>query len=108
MHDVTVEAMTDHYKRWSSVDRLRIMLFWTMQIKAALTSKETWSIKPVEITVAEIDLPYKEIANEIHSPVAHTVKQPEKSIPADPESKKTKLSEQMKKADEQILAMLGV
>jgi hypothetical protein len=105
-HDVTVEAMTDHYRRWSSVDRLRIMLFWTMQIKASLTSKETWSIKPVEITVGEIDLPYKEIANEILSPAAPVAK-----MIADPESKeskKSKLDQQMKDADEQILAMLGI
>ena len=105
-HDITVEAMTDHYKRWSSVDRLRIMLFWTMQIKASLTSKETWSIKPVEITVGEIDLSYKEIANEILSPPP-----PIQKPVVDPESKETKknkLDQQMKDADDQVLAMLGI
>jgi len=107
MHDVTVEAMNDQYKRFSSVDRLRIMLFWTMQIKASLTSKETWSIKPVEISVGEIDLPYKEIVNEIlsptHVPVTKKVADPETK-----ESKKSKLDQQMKEADDQVLAMLGI
>jgi len=107
-HDITVEAMNDHYKRWNPTERLRIMLFWTMQIKSCFNSKETWSIKPVELSVAEIDLPYKEIANEISSPKQELVKYVVNEKVSEKESKQNKLAQQMKDADEQILALLGV
>ena len=100
--------MNDHYKRWNPTERLRIMLFWTMQIKSCFNSKETWSIKPVELSVAEIDLPYKEIANEILSPKQELVQYVVNEKVNEKESKQNKLAQQMKDADEQILALLGV
>ena len=117
MHDVTVEAFTDHYKRWSSTERLKIILFWTMQIKAAMkrgTDLSMWSIAPIQLSVTDIDLPYKEIAVEFTSqeaPIeaATAVKAPVKAVKAVKESPETsKILDKMKAADEQILAMMGI
>lgn len=112
-HDMTVEAMTDHYRRWSPTERLKILLFWTLNIRASLSSKETWSIKPVTLTTEEIDLPYKEIAAELagkHSLNQQTSKsQSQTQTPKDEKaSKESKLSQKMKDADDTVLAMLGI
>lgn len=113
-HDMTVEAMTDHYRRWSPTERLKILAFWTFNIRASLGSKESWSIQPVPLTTEEIDLPYKEIAGELSSkgpvsndPVSKT--QPKTQTPKEEKaSKESKLSQKMKDADDTVLAMLGV
>lgn len=105
MHDVIVEAMTVQYKRWSSADRLKILLFWTIQIKAAMSgSVVSWSLGPVAVT--DVDLPYKEIAAEI---AGGTIVEQAKEVPkTKQESKQTRVEKQMKEADDQILALLGV
>lgn len=110
MHDDTVEAMTLHYKRWSPTDRLRIFLFWTMQIRAVLSnSVVSWSITPVN--VVDVDLPYKEIAAEMAGGSADTIthEQPEKVLKKDAEkSKLSRVEEKMKAADDKVLALLGI
>ena len=112
-HDMTVEAMTDHYRRWSPTERLKILAFWTFNLRASLSSKESWSIQPVTLTTEEIDLPYKEIAaelagkNSLNQQVTQT--QTQKQTPKDEKaSKESKLSQKMKDADDTILAMLGI
>jgi hypothetical protein len=114
MHDVTVEAMTDHYKRWSSTERLKILLFWIIQIKAAMVrSNDTtlWSIKSVHMTVEEIDLPYKEIAVEFSNQGTPVIQGPPvakhiKSIKQD--SGEAKIMEKINKGDSHIMALLGI
>jgi hypothetical protein len=109
MHDDTVEAMTIHYKRWSSTDRLRIILFWTMQIRAVLANSHVqWSLIPVN--VIDVDLPYKEIAAEMAGGSADTIThEPEKVLKKDAEkSKQSRVEEKMKAADDKILAMMGI
>jgi uncharacterized membrane protein YcgQ (UPF0703/DUF1980 family) len=110
---MTVEAMTDHYRRWSPTERLKILAFWTFNLRASLSSKESWSIQPVTLTTEEIDLPYKEIAaelagkNSLNQQVTQT--QTQKQTPKDEKaSKESKLSQKMKDADDTILAMLGI
>lgn len=116
-HDMTVEAMTDHYRRWSPTERLKILAFWTFNLRASLSSKESWSIQPVTLTTEEIDLPYKEIAAELagkqgpasntHAPTSNT--QPKPRTPKDEKaSKESKLSQKIKDADDTIMAMLGI
>jgi hypothetical protein len=114
-HDMTVEAMTDHYRRWSPTERLKILAFWTFNLRASLSSKESWSIQPVTLTTEEIDLPYKEIAaelagkNSLNQQVTQTQKQTQMQTPKDEKaSKESKLSQKMKDADDTILAMLGI
>lgn len=113
-HDMTVEAMTDHYRRWSPTERLKILAFWTLNLRACLSSKETWSIKAVPLTTEEIDLPYKEIATELASKhvsqsQTSTTSKTQTQTPKDEKtSKETKLAQKMKDADDTVLAMLGV
>ena len=111
-HDMTVEAMTDHYRRWSPTERLKILAFWTLNLRACLSSKETWSIKAVPLTTEEIDLPYKEIATELagkHSGLNQQVSKAQAQNPKDEKAlKELKLSQKMKDADDTVLAMLGV
>ena len=109
MHDDTVEAMTIHYKRWTATDRLRIFLFWTMQIRAVLANSHIqWSVSPVNIV--DVDLPYKEIAAEMAGGSADTIThEPEKVLKKDAEkSKQSRVEEKMKAADDKILAMMGI
>ena len=112
-HDMTVEAMTDHYRRWSPTERLKILAFWTFNLRASLSSKESWSIQPVTLTTEEIDLPYKEIAAELagkHSPAPQSAPSGHKEqTPKDEKaSKESKLSQKIKDADDTIMAMLGI
>ena len=125
MHDVTIEAMTEHYKRWSSTERLKILLFWIIQIKAAMVrSNDTtlWSIKSVQMTVEEIDLPYKEIAVEfsnqgapviqappvVQAPPAGQKKEPKPTKSKKQESGEAKIMEKINEGDSQIMALLGI
>ena len=118
-HDMTVEAMSDHYRRWSPTERLKILAFWTLNLRACLSSRETWSIKAVPLTTEEIDLPYKEIATELAgkhsgliqqaSTTSKTLGSKEAQTPKDEKAlKELKLSQKMKDADDTVLAMLGV
>jgi len=111
MHDDVVAAVTEHYKRLTPSDRLRIILFWLMQIRATnLDGQGLWSIKSV--TVSDIDLPYKEIAAEIAGGVLVEVKgqgkEKEKDKDKEKANVKSKMEEKMKIADEQIMALMGI
>ena len=117
MHDDIVAAVTDHYKRLSANDRLRIVLFWILQLRASILDREgqgtnngLWSIKSV--TVSDIDLPYKEIAAEIAGGgTVQEVEPPKKAVKTEKTEKQaqqSKMEEKIKVADEQIMALLGI
>jgi hypothetical protein len=112
MHDDIVAAVTDHYKRLSANDRLRIVLFWILQLRASILDGEgqgLWSIKSV--TVSDVDLPYKEIAAEIAGGASvqqEVEKQSKKTEKTEKQAQQSKMEEKMKVADEQIMALLGI
>jgi len=97
MHMAIVEAFKDHYKRWTNAERLRLMLAWILQIRAALVPQpqDIWTAHPVTLQDAELDLPYKEIAAELANPNnAITKKQPSLT--------------KMEQGDAAIRAVLGI
>jgi hypothetical protein len=106
-HDTTVDAMKTHYRHWSAAERLKILMFWTLNLRACIAgSKESWTIGPITLSTEEIDLPYKEIANELGS--KKTVVPIQTKVESKPETKAEKLSQKMKAADDTVLAMFGV
>ena len=65
MHNAIVSAFRIHYKRWTMVDKMRIVLAWILQLRASTVKPQTiqWAASP--ITIGEGDVPYKEIAAEL-------------------------------------------
>ena len=113
-HTAVAEAFRLNYKRWTAVDRLRVLLAWILQLRAAgLPQLEsTWVAPPIQQTLAEIDLPYKEIAAELANPQA--VVQPVSAPNAKKVENDTKKASQarieakMAEADAAVLAALGL
>jgi hypothetical protein len=107
MHNAVAEAFRIHYKRWTTVERMRILLAWTLQIRASMTRQpdSIWAAAPLNQTVEEIDLPYKEIAAELADPNA-VIQQKQRAQKE--ESQKTKSESKMAEADAAVLAALGL
>jgi hypothetical protein len=66
LHNAVATAFATHWKRWTASDRMRILLAWNLQIRAALQNVSvSWEAAPVSVTQSEMDLPYREIATEM-------------------------------------------
>jgi hypothetical protein len=112
MNAAVIEAFRLHYKRWSAADRMRVLLAWILQLRASwLPQPESlWAAPPIQQTLHEIDLPYKEIAAELADPNAPVIRH-DKAPPVEEETKKTTLSRmeaKMAEADAKIMAMMGL
>ena len=108
MHAAIAEAFRLHYKRWTALERMRLLLAWNLQIRAALTpqSLEIWTANPLQQTLDTIDLPYKEIAAELADPNAAILRDPQ---PKTKEvSQKSRSEAKMAEADAAIMAALGL
>jgi hypothetical protein len=115
-HTAVAEAFRLNYKRWTAVDRLRVVLAWVLQLRAAgLPQPESlWVAPPLQQTLAEIDLPYKEIAAELANP--QVVVQPAtasektaKQAAADTKkASQARIEAKMAEADAAVLAALGL
>jgi hypothetical protein len=107
MHNAVADAFRVHYKRWTTVERMRILLAWTLQVRASMTQQpeSIWSAAPLNQTVEEIDLPYKEIAAELADP--NTVIQ-QKQRAQKEETQKSKSETKMAEADAAVMAALGL
>jgi hypothetical protein len=69
MHASVAAAFRDHYKRWTPVDRMKLLLCWILQLRASMVPGTTsWTASPIHIHPSEVDLPYKEIAAELADP----------------------------------------
>jgi hypothetical protein len=115
MHNSVAEAFRLHFKRWTSAERMRILLAWIIQIRATFQPQPEglWSADSIRLTIPEIDLPYKEIAAELADPetaiIQHEKAPTAKTIETD--SKKAVLSRaeaKMAEADAKIMAMMGL
>ena len=86
---------------------MRILLAWLLQIRASMTQQpdSIWAAAPLNQTVEEIDLPYKEIAAELADPNA-VIQQKQRAQKE--ESQKTKSESKMAEADAAVLAALGL
>jgi hypothetical protein len=107
MHNAVADAFRVHYKRWTTVERMRILLAWVLQIRASMTQQpeSIWTAAPLNQTVEEIDLPYKEIAAELADPNA-ILRQNQKKQKE--ETQKSKSESKMAEADAAVMAALGL
>lgn len=112
MHKAITDAFRDNFKRWTAVDRMRVLLAWILQLRAAMVPQpaDLWSANPTHLTPAEIDLPYKEVAAELAKPNQIILVQPSKKEVAE-ESKKSvtaRAEAKMATADAAVYAALGL
>lgn len=121
MHTAIAEAFRLHYKRWTAAERMRVLLAWILQIRAACLPQPAslWEAPALSLHYTEIDLPYKEIAAELAGPDSAirapaggagtsttTPKGPAKPV----DEKKARLARaeaKMADADAKIMAMMG-
>lgn len=111
MHAAITEAFRIHYKRWTAPERMRLLLAWNLQIRAALAPQppEIWTANPLQQTLDVIDLPYKEIAAELADPNTAILRDPEdKSNKTKEVSQKSRSEAKLAEADAAILAALGL
>jgi len=112
-HRAIVEACKTHYKRWSAADRMRILLAWVLQIRAVLqtVSDSLWVAPTLEITAAEIDLSYREVAAELSDPEAACRPAAATATATEKDKKREAASRaeaRMAEADAKIMALMGL
>jgi hypothetical protein len=115
-HTTIANAMRTHYLRFTQVERMRLMLGWMLQIRASLTpqAETIWMAPPLQQTLAEIDLPYREIAAELADPNNVVMAPEERNKPpplTEKEKKKLEAAQaeaKLREADEKIMAFLGL
>ena len=111
MHNAVAEAFRIHYKRWTALERMRILLAWVLQIRASMTPQpeSIWAAAPLNQKVEEIDLPYKEIAAELADPNAVLQKkEKEKQEKQEEQNSKTRSQNKMAEADAAMMASIGL
>lgn len=114
LHGAVTDAFRLHWKRWTAADRMRMLLAWILQIRAALQRDhptDMWVAPPLQIPVTEIDLPYKEIAAELQNPDAAVQRAPPTPAQMVADQKKeaaARMEAKMAEADAAVLAALGL
>lgn len=108
MHSAIATAFRDNYKRWTAVDRMRLLLAWILQLRASLLPPpaELWTAAPIQQQLADIDLPYKEIAAELANPDAVVIKKETAKVKE--QSQKSRSETKMAEADAAVMAALGI
>jgi hypothetical protein len=113
MNAAITDAFRSNYKRWTPVDRMRVLLAWILQIRASMTPhpNDLWTALPIDLTAAEVDLPYKEVAAELANPQV-AIQKPVQQKKKEEEDGKKAVSERamtkMATADAAIYAALGL
>jgi len=109
MHGAVTAAFRDNYKRWTSVDRMRVLLAWVLQMRASLLPQpaELWIAAPVQQHLGDIDLPYKEISAELADPNSVVIKESKKLVQKE-QSQKSRSEAKMAEADAAVMAALGL
>ena len=113
MHAAITDAFRSNYKRWTAADRMRVLLAWILQIRASMTPhpNDLWTALPIDLTAAEVDLPYKEVAAELANPLTAIQKPQKKEKEGEEEGKKAVAERAMTKmatADAAIYAAMGL
>jgi len=108
MHAAITDAFRTNYRRWTAIDRMRLLLAWILQLRASLTPQpeSLWSVATVHQTPDEIDLPYKEVAAELVDPAA--ILQKEVKTKALDSTQKSRSELKMAEADAAIAAAMGL
>jgi hypothetical protein len=111
-HNAVREALRFHSKRFTSADRMRILLAWILQIRTSFLSQDDsiWSAKEIKLTIEDIDRGYQEIAVELSDPNAVVVVQPTVKQTAKDVKNETirKSEEKLKEADEAVMRLMGI
>jgi hypothetical protein len=111
MHNAVTEAFRIHYKRWTTLERMRILLAWALQMRASMTPQpeSIWTAPPLNQKTEEIDLPYKEIAAELADPNSVLQKkEKENKEKQEEQNSKTRSQNKMAEADAAMMAALGL
>ncbi len=115
MHNAVTSAFRLHYKRWTAVERLRVLLAWILQIRASYLPQPAtlWSSPAIALRTTEIDLPYKEVAAELADPSVAVIQYEKAPVPkqiAKDEKKAASARAEAKlaEADAKIMAMMGL
>ena len=96
-------AFQTHWKRWTSAERMRVLLVWVLQLRACFAGTAVnWTALPVHQRTEDIDLPYKEVATELGGTVTAT------PGPTSPKKTMSKSEAKMAASDAALLAMLGI
>ena len=107
MHAAIAEAFHNNYKRWTTTDRMRMLLAWILQLRASLLPQQEslWTAPSVQQQLADIDLPYKEIAGELANPNMVILGKP---VAKKELSQKSRSEAKMAEADAAVMAALGI
>lgn len=114
LHSAVAEAFRLHWKRWTAAERMRMLLAWILQVRAALEPNhpaDLWVAPPLHFTAHEVDLPYKEIAAELAHPDAAIQRAPPTPAQLAVDEKKeaaARMEAKMAEADAAVLAALGL
>lgn len=115
LHTAIQEAFELHWKRWTAGDRMRILLAWTLQLRASFSQGLTdWSLRPVHLTHEIIDISYREIAAELANPqnAIHRAKSAStETALSDKEARAAanlRMEERMAEADAAVMAVMGL
>jgi hypothetical protein len=108
MHAAITDAFRTNYRRWTALERMRLLLAWILQLRASLSphSESLWAVSAVQKSYDAIDLPYKEVAAELTDPAA--VLQKESKTKAIVSTQKSRSELKMAEADAAIAAAMGL
>jgi len=107
MHTAVTDAFRNNYKRWTPAERMRLLLAWILQVRASMLPQpeSLWTAQSVQQQLADIDLPYKEIAAELADPNSVILKTP---VQKKEVSQKSRSEAKMAEADAAVMASLGI
>jgi hypothetical protein len=109
MCDAIHHAFREHYKKWTVVERMRVLLAWIVQLRASYAAADDamWVVPPVNQSSTVIDQPFREIAADLANPQTAV----ERKAPKPGNSKQSALEQleaKMMAADEAILSAMGL
>jgi hypothetical protein len=112
MHQAVSSAFRDHFKRWTAAERMRMLLAWILQIRATYVAESPglWAADAFQQSLAEIDLPYKEVAAELANPQDQVI-QHDRAPDPETESKKAKqarIAARMAESEAAVMAAMGL
>ena len=115
LHTAMYDAFELHWKRWTANDRMRVLLAWTLQLRASFSpALRDWSLRPIHMTSESIDMPYREIATELANPQHAIHRTKVAGADAIATEKETRLAnhrrieEKMAAADAAVMSVMGL
>jgi len=109
MCDAVHHAFREHYKKWTVVERMRVLLAWIVQLRAsyAAANETMWIVPPVNQSLSIIDQPFREIAADLANPQTAVERKAPKAENVK-QSALEQLEAKMMAADEAIMSVMGL